>query len=183
MGFDVTSFDISQDALRVGKIRFLMDRRFDKSRISFLAGDGHSMPFSDETFLKVCCFDTLHHISDYNKVISEFHRILILGGRVIFVEPGSEHSKSKETIEFIKEHKSNDPEWIEKDIILSEIYKISKNAGFKSMIIKPFILPSQIEYTIHDWFNFKNNKTGKENYINNLIEFNNKSRVIFYLEK
>jgi len=182
-GYDVTSFDINEDSSRYLGTRVACDSRINKESIRFVCGDGHKMPFEDNAFSNICCFDSLHHMHDYNRVISEFYRILEDGGRIIFVEPGSMHSKSKETVEFVKKYKKDDPSWIERDVELKEIHDIALSVGFNGMTIKPFLFPEQVEYSFNDWFHFNDNIAGQQNYIKNLVDFNNKCRVIFCLEK
>ncbi|MHB8621926.1 MAG: class I SAM-dependent methyltransferase [Sulfuricaulis sp.] len=184
MGFDVTAFDINSDSEKLCSIRTQCDLRTNSELMHFQLGDGHIMPFADSSFSHICCFDSLHHMHDYQKVFSEFHRILTAGGRAIFVEPGAKHSTSKETIEFIEKYKKNDPSWIERDVILEEIYQISKNYGFKSMHIRPVLWPELREYDIQSWLKFREgNRALETDYLSWLKDFNYSSRICFYLKK
>jgi ubiquinone/menaquinone biosynthesis C-methylase UbiE len=127
MGLQTLAFDIHGDLKACLECRVQADCRIDQSLLSFEHGDGHAMPFESGVFGHICCYDTLHHMSDYQKVFSEFHRILRNGGRVIFVEPGAGHSTSPETIAFVEAQKQHDPTWIERDIVLEEIDQIASS--------------------------------------------------------
>lgn len=184
MGFDVTAFDINKDCEKLCQIRVGCDQRTNPELMHFQPGDGHKMPFSDCSFSHICCFDSLHHMQDYPKVFDEFHRILTPGGRAIFVEPGAKHSTSKETLEFLQKYKKDDPSWIERDVILEEIYHISRTSGFDSMLVRPILWPELREYDIQSWLKFREgNKALETDYLNWLKNFNYNSRVCFYLNK
>jgi len=40
-------------------------------------------------------------MKDYPKTLEEMYRILVPGGRAIFIEPGAKHSTSEETRTFL----------------------------------------------------------------------------------
>jgi len=141
MGQQVTAFDIHTDLEGCISGRVEADKRIDRALISHATGDGHAMPFDDNTFGHALCYDTLHHMHDYDKVFSEFARVLKPGGRAIFVEPGAKHSTSPETIEFMK-LKSHDPTWIERDIVLEDINRCATASGLSSLAIVPMQHPS-----------------------------------------
>jgi ubiquinone/menaquinone biosynthesis C-methylase UbiE len=50
-------------------------------------GSSEAIPFYDESFDIVIELDTLHHINDFNKTLSEIHRILKPGGHFFLFEP------------------------------------------------------------------------------------------------
>lgn len=184
MGYEVTAFDNNKDLTRIGRMRVACDKRVNQNLIHFRIGDGHQMPFSSEVFGHICCFDSLHHMNNYPQVLSEFYRILIQGGRAIFVEPGAAHSTSKQTINFIEKYKKGDPTWIERDVVLEEIYEISQGCGFSQMKIRPSIFPNLCEYDFYTWRKFlKGNPILENEYLNLLKSFNYQSRVVFYLDK
>src|ERR1700674_908899 len=109
---------------------------FRRSLINYVSGDGHDMPFDDATFGHLLCYDTLHHMRDYDQVFREFHRVLKTGGRAIFVEPGAGHSTSPGTQAFLKTM-AHDPTWIERDVVLEEINVCATAAGFAPLGILP----------------------------------------------
>lgn len=188
MGFQTVAFDIHKDLLTCLKERAMADYRINEKLLSFAQGDGHNMPFETETFGHLLCYDTLHHMHDYQKVFAEFFRVLKLGGRAIFVEPGSRHSSSPETIEFIKSQKLKNPnwDWIERDVVLEEINQIAHASGFKNGIsivptTNPFV--HQV-YSMEEWSLFRSGDMLQQlRIIDQMSHINYCDRVIFYVDK
>ena len=142
MGFDVVACDIAKDAVSVQKLRFSLDPRLNGELLHSIIGDGGVLSFKNQSFGNIICFDALHHMKDYPGTLEEMYRILVPGGRAIFIEPGAKHSTSKETLEFLAAQKDQVGDyWIERDVILWEIYQISQRCGFSQMMVKPFLLP------------------------------------------
>jgi|GEM_PF-2128194 len=184
MGYDVTASDISEDFGKILQLRMDSDKRINPKNIHFQRADGHHIPCAPDYFGHICCFDTLHHMHDYSKTLKELYRILIPSGRAIFVEPGAKHSTSKETIEFINQYKKDDPSWIERDVVLEEIYRISRGCGFGRMVIRPSLFPELREYDYLTWKEFRCGAPLLEvDYLAWLKDFNHDSRVVFYLDK
>lgn len=185
MGFDVVACDIFKDFASVGKQRFSLDQRLNSDLISFVICHGENIAFKNHSFANIICFDSLHHMTDYSKTLHEMHRILIPGGRAIFIEPGAMHSKSKETIEFLATYREQlGPYWIERDVILEEIFQISQQCGFQRMKIKPFLFPSMCDYSFEEWIKFRNgNYELTELYLIQLKDLNYNGRLCFYFEK
>jgi SAM-dependent methyltransferase len=184
MGYDVTTLDMDEGSARVGRVRVECDKRVNPNSVHFTCGDGHDMPFRDSIFSHICCFDSLHHMQSYPRVLSEFHRVLIPGGRAIFVEPGSKHSTSKETIDFMKRFKKDDPTWIERDVVLEDISRISQECGFSKMTIRPSLHPHLREYDFRTWQRFRQgDRMLGEDYLSWLSAFNYEDRVVYYLDK
>jgi SAM-dependent methyltransferase len=186
LGIPTVSFDIHQDLESCISNRINADERLDASIWKFRQGDGHQMPFENDTFGHMCCYDTLHHMHTYSLVFEEFFRVLSPGGRAIFVEQGARHSKSPETIAFLESQKKLDPSWIERDVVLDELDVIAKGAGFTSginVVPTPHPLALQ-EYSMQEWNSFrKGDKNLREQLANNLSKLNYDERVIFFVEK
>jgi len=182
LGFDVYGFDIDKEVIKIATDRVNYDQRISPTNLHFQYGDGHKLPFTDNFFGHLYCFDSLHHMKDFNKVFKEIYRVLDKSGIAIFVEPGSKHADSKETRQFLKDH-PHDDYWIERSIILDEIYDITNKIGFKNFSVKPFLFPSLVNFSFTDWYNILNNSEGKNNYFNELRRFNYEDRVIFSLSK
>jgi ubiquinone/menaquinone biosynthesis C-methylase UbiE len=186
-GFDVTGVDIDANAEEVFGKRLRADKRITASRFRFRHADGHRLPFNDGTFGHLVCFDSLHHMADYRKVFAEMFRVLDEHGRAIFVEPGAKHSSSKETREFVAKYKKDDPTWLEKDVILEEIFVLAKEVGFQHSKILPHLLPNMKTYDMKEWIPFaRGQKIGAglgSDYLRHLADLNYNGRIIFYLQK
>ena len=183
-GFDVYGFDISTGAIEIAKNRVLADKRINEKQLSYFVSDAHKLSsIEDNFFSNIVCFDSLHHMKDFDKAFSEISRILISGGRAIFVEPGAKHSTSKETIEFMEKYKKDDPTWLERDIVLEEISHIAESNGLVTMRIKPFLSPGMVEFNLNDWISFKDDEMAQRKHLDQIIDFNYNGRVIFYLDK
>lgn len=187
MGFTTVSFDINTDLIALcNRERLAADRRIDPSLLSEQGGDGHAMPFPAERFGHVLVYDTVHHMHDYERVFSEFHRVLRPGGRAIFVEPGARHSKSPETIAFVEFMRERDPTWIERDVVLEEMDRISRSAGFvEGLSIVPMPHPLALQtYTLKDWQEFRSGEPLQRlRFTDQLADLNYWDRVIFYVDK
>ena len=181
MGWPVTAFDIHGDLEECLKARIDSDGRIDRNLISFGHGDGHAMPFADASFGHILVFDTLHHMRDFEKVFAEFARILIPGGRAIFVEPGAKHSTSLQTIEFLR-LKILDAEWIERDIVLEQIDDIASRCGFSEMTVIPSEHTISLhQLPLHAWRSFRaGHKTLRSAMADDLARINYDQRVVFY---
>lgn len=63
-------------------------RRFVRSkRMSFRTADAHKLPFVDKSFDAVFCLETLEHVEDPEKVISEMYRVLKDDGYAVILVP------------------------------------------------------------------------------------------------
>lgn len=186
MGHQVVSFDIHGNLKACLEGRICSDKRIDQNLMGFSHGDGHAMPFENDVFGHLLCYDTLHHMYDYPKVFAEFYRTLRKGGRAIFVEPGASHSTSPETIAFVEEQKKYDDTWIERDIVLEDIDKIAVDAGFVSGItVLPMPHPLALQtYSLNEWKEFRNgNELSRLRLTDMLAKINYDDRVIFYIDK
>lgn len=83
-GYYVISLDENQEALK--KARDFIRENGLEERVLFVVGDGHSLPFLDETFDVVATYNALHHMRDYKKVLDEMVRVCRKGGRIVISE-------------------------------------------------------------------------------------------------
>ncbi|MBD2231171.1 class I SAM-dependent methyltransferase [Phormidium tenue] len=190
MGKKVVAFDIHGDLESCLRMRIAADQRLTSHQIGFEHGDGHQMPFDDCSFSNLLCYDTLHHMHSYPKVFEEFFRILAPGGRAIFVEPGAKHSKSADTIAFLKQQKAHDPSWIERDVVLEEIDEIARQAGLTGLTVVPMPHPDRlVTFNMKTWGKFRSSlpslgKTmARKKFCDRLASLNYNERVIFYADR
>lgn len=54
-----------------------------RPKIKFVVGDAHKLSFADKSFDVVCALETLEHLKDPKKVLSEIHRVLRSNGTLI----------------------------------------------------------------------------------------------------
>lgn len=83
-GFNVTGFDISNEAIKLAKDR-LSKNKEKKLSITFRQGSMHTrLPFEDGSFDAIVCLRTLNHGTkkQIKKTISEMYRVLKNGGYV-----------------------------------------------------------------------------------------------------
>jgi len=179
-GYDVYAFDVDPKAIQVTELKPKLDARIDKFRFHTTVADGHTLPYENNFFGQSFCFDSLHHIKDYQKALSELKRVLVPGARAVFVEPGSRHSSSPETIKFLKEHNFGDW-WVEKDVDLVQVWDIAQRVGFKELRVKPFFQPSMVNYSLWEWYNILDNPDGIKSYMTELRRYAFEDRVVFYL--
>jgi len=184
MGWSVVAFDVHGDLGGCLQHRLNADLRVPSELISFEHGDGHSMPFADGSFGHVLCYDTLHHMHDYERVFAEFSRVLRPGGRAIFVEPGALHGQSPETIAFLA-LKADDPTWIERSVVLEEIDAVARRAGLSGLTIVPSPHPEQpVTFSLAEWLAYRaGSAPQRERLANDLATMNYNNRVVFYCEK
>ncbi len=63
---------------------------------NLIQGDGCNLPFKSNSFSSITCLDVLEHIPDAHGVISEMHRVLAPGGKLILQTPSREIQRIKE---------------------------------------------------------------------------------------
>ena len=78
---------------RIGKITIIesTDKFGERNKDLFItyvkAQPTGELPFNDDYFDLVTCFDTLHHIANVSKVVKEIYRCTMRGGYVLVREP------------------------------------------------------------------------------------------------
>jgi ubiquinone/menaquinone biosynthesis C-methylase UbiE len=106
----------------------ILKKRYAKNK-SFIYGSITRIPFPNESFDGVTCFDVLEHISDSTKAMQEFHRVLKREGKLI-----------------IKVASMNNPTWFWNDPTHVRPYtKYSTNLllvenKFNPISIEPYVL-------------------------------------------
>lgn len=78
----VTGLDLSQEMLNVARERVAVLGR----TVDLREGDAHHLPFADESFDAALCTYSLCNIPDPRVALSEMHRVLRRGGKLILVD-------------------------------------------------------------------------------------------------
>jgi 2-polyprenyl-3-methyl-5-hydroxy-6-metoxy-1,4-benzoquinol methylase len=140
MGCDISGIDISPSAVGLAeKLKASRHMPSDGS-LSFCTYDGDSLPFLDETFDRIVCFDSFHHVRNQQASLREFSRVLKQGGRIAFVEPGPEHSKT-----FASQTEMANYNVIENDIDLPRLSEWAGQLGMNTpQILLQFQHPVQV---------------------------------------
>jgi glycosyltransferase involved in cell wall biosynthesis/SAM-dependent methyltransferase len=180
LGYITTAVDVDPSILRLGRDRLTLDPRCERDRSRFVAGEGMSLPFRDGSFDGIICMNALHHMDDYRTALAEMYRILRPGGRVVFSEPGSEHSRDPMSISAMQQYGA-----VEKDVVLAEIHEIAMDLGFRRMILKPYVYPEHVDLCFEELDAFRHhNKVSTANAAaDEVAAVMERSHCVFYLEK
>ncbi|GAB5441125.1 MAG: hypothetical protein Fues2KO_14740 [Fuerstiella sp.] len=49
--------------------------QWEEAEFRFRTGDAAELPYDDNSFDTICCFETLEHVPDPNRVLQELHRV------------------------------------------------------------------------------------------------------------
>jgi SAM-dependent methyltransferase/glycosyltransferase involved in cell wall biosynthesis len=178
-GYMTVALDNDQEVLAIGRERLTLDPRCDPERARFVTGDGMCLPFRDASFDGIVCMHALHHMPDYRATLAEMFRVLKAGGRAVFAEPGDEHSKSPESIVAMEQYGA-----VEKDVVLSEVYRLAREVGFRRMTLKPYVLPEMVELDYEEFDRFREGRrvSGAFLTVQEIADFI-KGQPLFCLEK
>jgi len=85
----VTGVDINKDVVKnaAGK--------YKRENLEFLTGTDENIPSADKQFEVVVSFETLEHVSDHQKMITEIKRVLQPGGLLIISTPDKKNYTDK----------------------------------------------------------------------------------------
>lgn len=181
LGFRTVAVDISPTLLDFVKKRLACDSRIDLQRfpVQLVGCDADRLPFKDETFDGIVCMNSLHHFADYQIILEEMFRVLKKGGRASFSEPGRCHSQ-----EPASKLEMETTGVLERDVVLSEIHTMAKQAGFAEMTITPLMLPHKVNYKYSEWQKFlKGRWWVTRKYLNNVRNSIECSNAFFCLHK
>ncbi|HMP79087.1 MAG TPA: class I SAM-dependent methyltransferase [Pirellulaceae bacterium] len=79
----VFGFDVSPEAIEYA------NAKYRRPNIEFAVADGRDLPVAPETMDVVVSFETLEHVSDGDRLVAEFARVLRPGGRLIISTPNA----------------------------------------------------------------------------------------------
>lgn len=93
IGIDINRAYIDVGLVRMGEINPLV-----------VVGDVENLPFPDRYFDAIFGFDAFHHIPDRRRAAAELIRVLKPGGKIVFVEPGSDHEHDPNSKDVMKKY-------------------------------------------------------------------------------
>ena len=153
LGVHVEGIDISIQAIKLSHA--LKDYRPTRPGATSNTSvyDGRLIPFANQSFDRVVCFDAFHHVSNQKDALKEIFRVLKPGGRVAMLEPAPNHSLAP-----YSQFEMRNFNVIENDINMKEIAEYAGDIGFHppKMFIQMFE-PIQIDWSEHaSWINLHN---------------------------
>lgn len=122
-GYGVTGVDISSDAVKAAKQRFVRP----DLKLAYQCTDYDRLAYTNE-FDAVVFFDSLHHSEDELDGITAAYKALKPGGIIILCEPGKGHSTSPSSIEAVEKYGVN-----ERDMPPKLSRKALAEAGFTNI--------------------------------------------------
>ncbi len=125
--FNVTtvSVDIATDMLQIGRERTGPDAWL-------VAGDLEQLPLADASVDKAVCMNAFHHVPDGLSALTEIHRVLRPGGRVLLSEPGRGHADNETSVAAVSGCGVQ-----EREILASALVADCARAGFTQIALKP----------------------------------------------
>ena len=123
---DAHGIDIAEKAIKLAEQ--FRDRRGLRrgSRSTFKIYDGQKIPYPDNHFDRIVCFDSFHHVRDAKETLAELNRVLIPGGQIVMNEPEYGHSKKA-----MSQYEMRNYNVIENDIDLWELATTSISLGLE----------------------------------------------------
>ena len=137
MGCHVTCVDASAAALDLAREAFEERRHmiaWPGATYATALTDGHTLPLADASVDRVVCYDVFHHVPNQEQILREFHRVLKPGGLACFSEPGRYHSATAPS-----QHEMANFRVLENDIVLEDIWRLARHAGFSGIDIRPML--------------------------------------------
>ena len=133
VGVRTVSIDLSLEMMRRGRARLATDSRLTfRDDARFTVARGQALPFADGVFDGVLCLNALHHHPSYNVALREIYRVLKIGGRAVFSEPGTTHDAAA-----LSQFRMREEHVLEKRVSLPHIHRVSADIGFTRMRVVP----------------------------------------------
>ncbi|PIS19245.1 MAG: hypothetical protein COY36_01525 [Zetaproteobacteria bacterium CG_4_10_14_0_2_um_filter_55_20] len=121
--------DLSVAMLAIGREKPGLER--------FVAGDGSCLPFASESFDVIVCRGSLHHMPDLERTLSEMHRVLARGGRVVITEPSNDALLIRLARKFMY-HVSENFDEEDEGYHLDDLEKRFEKAGLSPIVVRRF---------------------------------------------
>lgn len=158
LGNEVHLMDVSSEAIKISKELF-NEQKVNKN-VFFYKLKNDKINLADNILDRIVVHDAIHHIPNPDKILAECYRVLKNGGIMGLSECGPIHSKVPAIVDCVTKTGI-----LERDLTFEDLKKISHNAGFSEIKIKPYISVNQLEIKIDDLEKLINNN---QQIINNL---------------
>ncbi|MDI6618032.1 MAG: class I SAM-dependent methyltransferase [Clostridiales bacterium] len=89
-GYHVVTVEYNEERLQETRQDF-EDMGIEK--VLFINADAQNLPFLNETFDLVTCYNAVHHFDDYARALNEMERVLKKGGILVVTELNEEGKK------------------------------------------------------------------------------------------
>ncbi len=132
-GYSLIAMDINEVALDLSQQRV---DRFGRRAPSYVAGDANQIPLANDSISFILCFETLHHLENPGRALSELNRVLLPGGKFFMFEPYS-YNPYRRLSEIRDKFKGT----IEKSFGKKELRALVQGAGFQMTHVKKTVLP------------------------------------------
>ncbi|QOV21874.1 bifunctional 2-polyprenyl-6-hydroxyphenol methylase/3-demethylubiquinol 3-O-methyltransferase UbiG [Anabaenopsis elenkinii] len=141
----VTGIDLSQPSIQVAQAHAITNNL----NINYYQGIAENMPFDDQEFDAVLCCDVLEHVTDWQQVISEAHRVLKTKG-LLFFDTINRNFKSQLIMIWLLEYMLKQiprglHDW-HKFIKPEELTYTMENCGLGNVVIKGFDLTGGLNF-------------------------------------
>ncbi|MDP8964726.1 MAG: bifunctional 2-polyprenyl-6-hydroxyphenol methylase/3-demethylubiquinol 3-O-methyltransferase UbiG [Cyanobacteriota bacterium] len=136
-GANVSGIDLSLNSIKAAQDH----AKKSNLKIDYQCGVAEALPYDDNVFDVVLCFDVLEHVNDWNKVISEAYRVLNKNGIFLF-DTLNRTFKSKVVMiwlleDILKQLPRGLHDW-NKFIKPEELSNFLESSGFADIVIKGF---------------------------------------------
>jgi 2-polyprenyl-6-hydroxyphenyl methylase/3-demethylubiquinone-9 3-methyltransferase len=138
-GANVSGIDLSLNSIKAAQEH----AKKNYLQIDYKCGVAENLPYEDNTFDVVVCFDVLEHVEDWEKVISEIYRVLNKKGIFLF-DTINKTFKSKFIMiwlleDILKQIPRGLHDW-NKFIPPQALINVIKKTGFVDVVLKGFDL-------------------------------------------
>lgn len=138
-GANVSGIDLSLNSIKTAQEH----AKQSNLKIDYQCGVAEHLPYEDNTFDIVVCFDVLEHVEDWQKVIGEIYRILNKNGIFLF-DTINKTFKSKFIMiwlleDVLKQIPRGLHDW-NKFIQPEELTEVMQRIGFTDVVVKGFDL-------------------------------------------
>jgi SAM-dependent methyltransferase len=125
-GCKVISCDVSPAVLNISKRAHLRaGDSIPNNSIEYLEFDGYVLKIPDGSIDRILCMDAFHHVINQEHLMSEFARVLVPGGLLVFSEPGPAHSTTPQSQSEMRTFTV-----VEQDFSVNELNTIAVRVGF-----------------------------------------------------